>query len=456
NYVFRHKSFREFLAGIELVKKVHRISAYLDPIIESFGEDWWDEPLRFFISHGDEELFDLFMDKLFSSNVSDDVLHKKQGFLRTLIEEAPMKKPDALCVHLMNHENSAMRQRVILDCIKAVDKGSAIGALQQFQDANLEKRDDVSYRTAEILNNLTNQGHAKSGLFISSISVATLVRKIDAQNDSSKKLSVDHFGQQVEYILIPGGSYVYSVTKKEEHVPDLYFAKYPVTNRLYGRFIEYLQFKNPESEANLPVSQFIWVLQDIANKNLWDKYFVEYLQDGKKNIAGLFRSKYYEDRKFGADENPVVGISWYAAISYCLWLSLLESKGERNDLYRLPTEIEWEWAAAGKDKRKFPWGSAMPTPKLANYYEINIGATTPVGAYPDGATPEGLYDMAGNVWEWMENWHDNRQYFRALRGGSWDSDAEYLRCSSRNYGSPGNWDGDVGFRVVRPSPLLEP
>ena len=456
NYVFRHKSFREFLAGIELVKKVNRISAYLDPIIESFGEDWWDEPLRFFISHGDEELFDLFMDKLFSSDVTDDILQQKQLFLRTLIEEAPMKKPDALCDHLMKPENSATRQRVILDCIRAIGKKSANGALVKFWKENIAKNENVFDHTREILQDLVGYEHAKSSIFVSSIGVATFLRKKTNQNDSSKSFR-NAFEQQAEYIVIPGGSYIYSVTEKEEQVPDLYFAKYPVTNKLYRRFIDYLQSKNPEYEAVVPVSRFSDVLQDIANKQRWDKDFKKYLREGNRDITGLFRSNNDEDRKFGADENPVVGISWYAASSYCLWLSMLESKGERNDLYRLPTEIEWEWAAAGNEKREYPWGSTAPTPKLANYRDGYIGATTPVGAYPDGATPEGLYDMAGNVWEWMENWHDNDPYFRALRGGSWFYNAEYLRCSSR-VGSdfPVFRFNLIGFRVVRPSPLLEP
>jgi formylglycine-generating enzyme required for sulfatase activity len=70
--------------------------------------------------------------------------------------------------------------------------------------------------------------------------------------------------------------------------------------------------------------------------------------------------------------------------------------------------------------REYPWGDKPePTPKHANY-NGNEGATTPVGRYPDGATPEGLYDMAGNVWEWMENWYDEHPEYKSVRGGSWN------------------------------------
>ena len=458
NYVFRHKSFREFLAGIELVKKVNRTSGYLDAIIESFGDDWWDEPLRFFISHGDEELFDLFMDKLFSSDVSDDVLQQKQLFLRTLIEEAPMKKPDALCEHLMKPQNSAMRQRVILDCIKSVGKESAIENLMKFMAANLEKDNDVAERVYETLTIL---------------GVESLIRTSRPDEVSSAQASSfrNPFEQQAEYILIPGGSYVrlqpmyilipegsydYSVMEKEFTVSDLFFAKYPVTNNLYNQFVDYLQLEIPEYDALLPFSRFVEVLQDIANSNCWDREFVENIEEGNDNFAELFRSQYEEDRKFGGDDNPVVGITWYAASTYCLWLSLLESKGEKLDLYRLPTGIEWEWAAAGKEKRVYPWGNAEPNPKYANYHESNIGATTPVGSYPEGATPDGLYDMAGNVWELLENWYDeSKKRDRALRGGSWGVSSVSLRCSSQYSGNPDARVNYFGFRVVRSADTLK-
>lgn len=131
------------------------------------------------------------------------------------------------------------------------------------------------------------------------------------------------------------------------------------------------------------------------------------------------------------------------------------------ELYRLPTEKEWEWAAGGRrDKpekvlkvRKYSWGDKPePTAKHANY-DRNEGSTTPIGRYPEGATPEGLYDTAGNVWEWMENWSSAVLKYKALRGGSWLNFSEVLACSFRFNGVPGFRGGYfVGFRVVRPSP----
>ncbi|MCU0287973.1 MAG: formylglycine-generating enzyme family protein, partial [Acidobacteria bacterium] len=82
-----------------------------------------------------------------------------------------------------------------------------------------------------------------------------------------------------------------------------------------------------------------------------------------------------------------------------------------------------------------------------NYGE-NVGATTPVGRYPEGATPEGLMDMAGNAWEWMANWYDKDEECRALRGGSWLDPSVNLRCAARDYDYPWLVWGGSGFRVV--------
>jgi formylglycine-generating enzyme required for sulfatase activity len=348
------------------------------------------------------------------------------------------------------------RQNYLLECLKTIGSREAVEAAQEFVSRNPDAGRELLRKAGEVVELLGETAditEKSPGIKISHISAVSFLKRVQAP---------DVFQSTVEpgaqYILIPGGSFVYLVTKKEEHVPDLHFAKYPVTNRLYRRFIDYLQKKNPEYNALFPESEFNNVLQEIAKNGTWDTGFAKYLKESKNNLASLFRSREDDDRKFGGDDRPVVSITWYAARSYCLWLSLMESKGERTDLYRLPTESEWEWAAAGKEMRKYPWGNAEPTPKLANYDKSNIGATTPVGSYPEGATPEGLYDMAGNVWEWQENRYGHEKYpdARALRGGSWYLITDNLRCSSRVYFNPDDWGSNVGFRVVRPSLLVEP
>jgi formylglycine-generating enzyme required for sulfatase activity len=136
---------------------------------------------------------------------------------------------------------------------------------------------------------------------------------------------------------------------------------------------------------------------------------------------------------------PVVSVSWYEAAAYCAWAGV-----------RLPTEAEWERAARGTNGRKYPWGNEELDATRANYGE-KVGHPTPVGLYPRGATPEGIEDLAGNVWEWMSDRYEENYYRaspkldprgpnsgvdRVLRGGSWFYFPRYVRVSNRDSNYP--------------------
>ncbi|MBZ5622073.1 MAG: SUMF1/EgtB/PvdO family nonheme iron enzyme [Acidobacteriia bacterium] len=133
---------------------------------------------------------------------------------------------------------------------------------------------------------------------------------------------------------------------------------------------------------------------------------------------------------------PVVGVTRYEALAYCAWAAV-----------RLPTEEEWERAARGRGGRRYPWGNEDPDPLRANF-ERRVGHVTPVGLYVAGATPEGIHDLAGNMWEWVEDLHPERQS-RVVRGGSQDRSARWLRASFPPRYRP-DYDGpNVGFRCAR-------
>ena len=460
-YLFRHKSFREYLAGVQL--KEDRPYEHLNTLITHFGEDWWEEPLRFFIALVDADVFDAFIQRLFDSSVTDEITQKQQLLLQTLIEEAPLKKIDALCKKLLDPETTALRQRVILDCLKAIGKPAALDMLQEFTAKKLAKNDDVTSRTDEVFLDLGGIIHKlptgevildfrgkalkrdTEGV-IHKLSTREVIKALTCDTGKSVSRKEASFRNKYEdnaqYILIPDGSYLYSETNEEKLVEDLYFAKYPVTNKLYRSFIAALGESSELQEE----------LNKIAKNNSWDAGFTNYLKEGKNDLATLFRSSYDEDRKFGGDDQPVVGITWYAAKAYALWLS---QRAGKPDSYRLPNEVEWEWAAGGKREstpqkvRKYPWADEKgePNSKLLNY-DNNVGATTPVGSYPEGATPEGLYDMAGNVWEWTDSWWDETRSSRVLRGGGWLNSAEFCRSAYRSSYPPDHRSSYFGFRLV--------
>lgn len=457
DYVFRHKTFREFLSGLQLKEERHKYNR-INRLVSHFGEDWWNETLRFFIAQVDEDTFDLFMQKLFESDVSEELLQKQQELLRSLIEEAPEKKTDALCKKLLDKETSVNRQRYILDCLKIIAKPSALNALAEFQKNGLAKDNRIFDLSEDVALELESELR-KKGVTIEVPTVKVIVKSYDTILRVVKSFR-SQYEHDAQYILVRGGTYIYSDTKQNVTVPDLYVAKYPVTNLQYRSFVDFLVGKRVKFYKKLSLGDYEKALLELAESgDKLVKGLSKYLSK-EPNLAKLFRSTYDDDRKFNKDDQPVVGVSWFAARAYCLWLTMLAGNGIE---YRLPTEKEWEWAAGGKRDepdevlkvRKYPWGDTpAPSSKLANYGN-NEGSTTPVGRYPDGATLEGLYDMAGNVWEWMENWYDDDEDVKSLRGGSWLNPPEFLACSARFSGDPGGRVNFVGFRVVRPSPAAK-
>jgi formylglycine-generating enzyme required for sulfatase activity len=228
-----------------------------------------------------------------------------------------------------------------------------------------------------------------------------------------------------ELVLIPAGEFLMGSDPEKDkdardneqpqhklYLPDYTMAKTPVTNAQYAAFVKAAGHEPPEH---------------------W--------KGGKPPQ--------------GKEDHPVVNVTWYDAMAYCKWLA--EATGKP---YRLPSEAEWEKAARGTDGRIYPWGNEWDA-KRCNTGEGGKVDTTPVGSYPQGASPYGLLDMAGNVWELTLSLHrpypyqsdDGRedlsaQGSRVLRGGSWYYSRGYARVSYRNLSVPGHFFSDVGFRVV--------
>lgn len=239
---------------------------------------------------------------------------------------------------------------------------------------------------------------------------------------------------------------------------DFLMSRFPITNRQFGQFISDGGYAEPG----------YWTTNGWAWK-------------GRKS-----QPAYWTDKNFDGPDQPVVGVSWYEAVAFCNWLSAKEGLqpaydgSGRADLtskgYRLPTEVEWEYAAAkgapGENRRIFPWGDKWDSALAVCKVKPAVATkTADVGSKsPGGDTPQGLADMAGNVWEWCSDNEQgdesiagsgstDRYYFQGdspgqrfiLRGGSWVIDFPGgLRSAFRSFSSDPGLRYDVyGFRVVR-------
>jgi formylglycine-generating enzyme required for sulfatase activity len=171
---------------------------------------------------------------------------------------------------------------------------------------------------------------------------------------------------------------------------------------------------------------------------------------------------HWEDGKIpaGLESHPVVNVAWSDAEAFCTWLTRRLQAKKSEGAAQLPTEAQWELAARGESGREYPWGDEPPDKRRANFGK-QVGGTTPVDAYPAGATPEGMRDLAGNVREWCRDWFGpypeeeqrdplgpDRGVSRVLRGGSFVGDPGALRSAFRNRLPPDDRSGRLGFRVV--------
>jgi len=221
--------------------------------------------------------------------------------------------------------------------------------------------------------------------------------------------------------------------------------------------------ENPEAIRQMLEQNRItsWQAEDWeAIRSMTDADFEKLLEDwfppGRQT-----RPAYWNDPAYNQPCQPVVGICWHEARAYAAWLSAQSGK-----TFRLPAEAEWEAAARGLEGRRYPWGGEFG-PGRCNAFETHVRGTTPVGVFPGGDSPEGVCDLAGNVWEWTGNVYRPYPYLpddgredpedatarRVLRGGSWSGDQTGARCACRLHGTPDNRSDGFGFRLVSVSPI---
>jgi formylglycine-generating enzyme required for sulfatase activity len=246
-----------------------------------------------------------------------------------------------------------------------------------------------------------------------------------------------------------------------EEVPyTFYIAKYPVTNVQYERFFNAPDFGDESFWTGFPKFN-----EDYIQIGQWGSEGWNWLQSKMKGLGHQPKPDYWDSNEFGIikPNNPVVAITWYEANAYCNWLMKNWNKQDESHAnpnlqpkqIRLPLELEWSTAAGGENPEdRYPWeidGKVTKNDKeVARRANVNgnIGHTTPVNAYLRGASPYGVIDMAGNIWEWQANFYDKQHEGLALRGGSWKYYQYGARVARRYTYLPDDQLDDVGFRVV--------
>jgi formylglycine-generating enzyme required for sulfatase activity len=238
-----------------------------------------------------------------------------------------------------------------------------------------------------------------------------------------------------------------------------WIGKYPVTNAQYERFLEASDFAAEEHwKGWLKFNENCIQIGRWKNEG-WD--WLQSISGGKR-----LEPRFWQDDNFGISnpENPVVGVTWYEANAYSCWLAShwfesIESRpnpGLSPRLIRLPLESEWVFAAGGDQPiDRYPWDAPGKVTvdqkeivRRANVAGGGIDHTTPVNAYLRGASPFGVMDLAGNVWEWQANYYDEDHKVLGLRGGSWDLLQDYVRVSFGSAIHPYYRSCNFGFRVV--------
>ena len=265
----------------------------------------------------------------------------------------------------------------------------------------------------------------------------TLTRSVEALQAAPAAPNRAVFEPQM--ISIPAGTFLMgsSPEQAEQAIKD-------------GADKKWVENEKPQHEVDL--SEY-----SIAKYLLTNREYQFFVKEGGRAPQGWDNGQYPPEK----GGHPVVRVSWDDVQAYCQWLS---AKTRKN--YSLPSEAQWEKAARGEKGWVYPWGNSFDKAR-ANTNESGIGDTSEVGQFsPQGDSPYGCADMAGNVWEWCADWYDENEYkkragksvtnpqgsekgtFRVLRGGSFYNYRYLSRCAFRYWNLPDYFNNDVGFRVV--------
>jgi formylglycine-generating enzyme required for sulfatase activity len=309
--------------------------------------------------------------------------------------------------------------------LPAIELPESIRALTKRQGQSIRRAPDFDADLSRLITQLERMLHS---LAPATVREATPTPPVLVTKTKPRSLDLLRQGlPSFDWITIPGKGYS--------------IAKYPVTNAQFKLFMDAKGYENEQwwTEAG-------WE----ARGKGWEWEGGKLVETGKAWVQPRYWRKY---SIWNGAEQPVVGVSWYEAVAYCLWLSDLTGES-----IMLPTEEQWQYAAQGEDARQYPWGNDWDCKKCNNSVKpCDSNQTTSVRQYEGkGDSPFKVVDMAGNVWEWCLTDYENRTNdihstanSRVLRGGSWGNPySDSFRCVNRYWGSPHNGLSYWGFRLA--------
>lgn len=258
----------------------------------------------------------------------------------------------------------------------------------------------------------------------------------------------------IEWVTIPAGEFLMGSTPEEAE------AAYTQA-KLRSSLLEKRTFNAEVPQHKVYLSEYQISRYEITNAQY--RAFVE--ATNRPPPRGQEGEEIWKDENFNAGTQPVVGVTWFDAQAYAEWIG-----------GSLPTEAQWERAARGTERRTYPWGNTPPKARHHANFARRYNHTTSVGHFSNGSSPEGIADLAGNVWEWCLDEYNPTFYqqnkkrvqrnplnlrfrdvlrARVIRGGAWNVGSTFLRSALRSPFYPLDSTRTIGFRVVRPRPAIE-